>query len=118
MFWFWNKDSRQQKMQSPKRIPSPVAHYLVDQQKDPYWVWNLWAVMRPKGEDKHTFEYRVFDKEQALSLRIVVKNYDTLTEHPELILYEGWCNEKTRQAKVEARQALDESKKINPRKER
>jgi hypothetical protein len=78
--------------------------------KDPYWVWNLWAVMRSKGEDKNTFEYRLFDKEQALSLKISIKDYNSLTEHQELILYEGWFNKKTNEAKVEPKQVPDQSK--------
>jgi hypothetical protein len=50
--------------------------------------------MRPKEGEKDTFEVRVFDQAEATSQKIIVRDYNSLTEHPELILYEGWCNNK------------------------
>ena len=59
--------------------------------------------MGPKEEEKDTFEVRVFNEAQAASQKVIVKDYNSLSEHPELILYEGWFN-KMGQAKVEKRQ--------------
>ena len=59
--------------------------------------------MRPKEGEKDTFEVRVFDQAEATSQKIIVRDYNSLTEHPELILYEGWFNEK-REAKIKKKQ--------------
>ena len=60
--------------------------------------------MRPKeGGDKDTFEVRVFDGTQAASQKITVKDYDSLNGHPELILYDGWYNNRF-QAEVKKRE--------------
>lgn len=48
--------------------------------------------MRPKEGYKGTFDVRVFDGIQAISQKITIKDYNSLTEHPELILYEDWFN--------------------------
>lgn len=102
---FWKKNSNEEKESSPKNIPDAVGRFLVvGLGKNPDWVWNLKAVMRNKGKDKDLFDVRVFDQAKANSLNIKVKNFTSLGEHPELILYEGWFNKKTFEAKVEARQ--------------
>jgi hypothetical protein len=102
---FWKKKSNGEKELSPKSIPEAVGRYLVvNLGKNPDWVWNLKAVMKNKGNEKDVFEVRVFDQAKANALKISIKNFTSLGEHPELILYEGWFNKKTFEVKVEARQ--------------
>ncbi len=102
---FWKKKSNGEKEKSPKSIPEAVGRYLVvNLGKNPDWVWNLKAVMKNKGNEKDVFEVRVFDQAKANALKISIKNFTSLGEHPELILYEGWFNKKTFEVKVEARQ--------------
>jgi hypothetical protein len=60
-------------------------------------------VVRPKEGWQDTFDVRVLDENQAASQKVIVKDYDSLTEHPDLILYEGWFNDKTAAAKLEKR---------------
>ena len=78
----------------PKDIPKVVGRDIVTRLKgDPDRTWKDYkAVIRPKEGYKNTFEVKVFDEVQAASKKIAVKNYNSLTEHPELILYEGWFN--------------------------
>jgi len=45
---------------------------------------------------------RVFSAAQAVSKKVVAKDYNSFPEHPELILYEGWFN-KMGAAKMEKR---------------
>jgi hypothetical protein len=102
---FWKKKSNGEKESSAKSIPEAVGRYLVvNLGKNPDWVWNLKAVMKNKGNEKDVFEVRVFDQAKANALTISIKNFTSLGEHPELILYEGWFNKKTFEVKVEARQ--------------
>ena len=99
MKMFWGKKdngSNSEKLPSPKEIAMPVGRYLVvNMKQDPNWVWNLRFALRPKPEDKNSFDFRVFDDKKAASRNIKVKNFNTLTEHPDLILYEGTFNKKT-----------------------
>ena len=87
---FWKKDKNA--LPGPKGVPGPVGRDIVTKLGgNPDQVWsNFQAVIRPREEGKDTFDVRVFDGIQAGSKKITVKDYNSLTEHPELILYEGW----------------------------
>jgi hypothetical protein len=99
MKMFWGKKDNvpnSEKLPSPKEIPMEVGRYLVtNMHQNPDVVWHLKAVLRPKQEDKNLFDYRVFDDRNAASKKIKVKDFNTLTEYPDLILFEGTLNKKT-----------------------
>ena len=46
--------------------------------------------MRNKQGFKNISEFRVFDKLKAANAGVSINNYNSLQEHPELILFEGW----------------------------
>jgi hypothetical protein len=101
MFAFWKKN--ESGLPGPKEIPNTVYRDIVTKLGgDPDKTSALKAVIRPREGEKDTFEVRVFDKDHATSLKIAVKDYHSLTEHPELILYEGWYN-KMAQTGIEKR---------------
>ena len=111
MNWkFWQKkpeketaEGKTAKLPGPKRIPEPVGRYLVvhlDQEPD--WVWHLECVVRSHGEGKSSFDIRVFDRSRADSDNVVVKNFNSLDAHPNLILYEGWYDKKSMQVEIVA----------------
>jgi len=106
MFWRKKeKDSSQEKLPRPKGIPDAVGRYLVvNMGRDPNWVWNLKAALRPKAGEADSFDFRVFDGIKAANQKVAVKNYNTLTEHPELILFEGTFNKKTYQVSLQESQ--------------
>jgi len=101
MFWKKDKDA----LPGPKDVPKAVGRDIVTKLGgDPDRTWKDYkAVMRPKEGYKGTFEVRVFDGVQAASKKITVKNYNSLAEHPELILYEGWFN-KNWEAEIKKRE--------------
>jgi hypothetical protein len=100
---FWSKKANG--LLPPKSIPDAVGRYLVvTLGKNPDWVWNLKTVMRSNEGDKDTFEVRVFDQSQAADKGIKVRDYNSLSEHPEMILYEGWFNKRTYEAKVQPKE--------------
>jgi len=101
MFWKKDKDA----LPGPKGVPNPVGRDIVTKfGGDPDKVWDHFkAVIRPKEGETDTFEVRVFDGVQAASKKIAVKDYNSLTEHPELILYEGWFNKRA-QAEIKKRE--------------
>jgi len=38
---------------------------------------------------------------------VAVKNYTTLDQHPDLILYQGWFDKKSMEVQVEEKKALE-----------
>ena len=88
---FWGKKSAKEegKLSGPKEIPGPVQNYLVAERKmDPDLVKLLKAVER-KSATGATFNIRVFDNSEATAKRVQVKDYTSLDECPDLIIYEG-----------------------------
>ena len=102
------KDTKEEgKLSGPKAIPGPVLNDLVAERKmDPDLVKLLKAVER-KSTTEAAFNIRVFDDSEAIARKVQVKDYTSLDECPDLILYEGWYDEKVKQVK------LEEKKKVN-----
>ena len=100
MKWkFWeakNKNGqRSSRLPKPKDLPERVGIYLVTQLKlDPDWVWSLKGVMRPT-EEKHIFEIRIFDPKDAVISDLLVTDFNSLDDCPEVILFEGCFNKNT-----------------------
>jgi L-rhamnose mutarotase len=110
MAWnFWKKRSttaepskeKEETLSKPKDIPEAVGRYLVgDLGKDPDWVWKLKSVVR-RQEEKHRYDVRIFDEIQAGAKQVRVRDYTTLDEHPDLILFEGWYDKKSSRAHMQ-----------------
>ena len=81
------------KLPGPKEIPQQIGMFLVTHEKlDPDYVWTLNCVIRPIVDHKRWFDFRVFSPSDAGSARVKVKNFTSLDDHPELILYKGRYN--------------------------
>jgi hypothetical protein len=104
MNWkFWKTDNKHDhrlnhessELPKPKDLPDRIGIHLATQLKlDPDWVWTLQGVVRPTNE-KHNFEIRIFDPEEAFLSDVIVKNFSSLEDFPELILFEGCFNKYT-----------------------
>jgi hypothetical protein len=91
------------KLSGPKEVPDEVGRSLVvDLKQDPTWAWSLKAVIKPDGGNR-SFFVRVYEERQAYSKGVQVRNFSTLDDHPELILFDGWFSKKTHEARLEAR---------------
>ena len=111
MNWkFWQKGKQREnsagiaavQLSKPKELPYPVGIYLVTKLKlDPDWVWNLKCVMRPKADEKKVFEIRMFSPATTAGKGVVVSNYHSLDEHPDLILFFGSFNKRTGSVELE-----------------
>lgn len=110
MSWsFWKKKSAtvepskamEERLSKPRDIPESVARYLVvDLGKNPDWVWKLKSVVR-RQEEKYRYDVRVFDEAKAAANAVRVRDFTSLDEHPELILYEGWYDKKSNMAHMQ-----------------
>jgi hypothetical protein len=104
MSWkFWQKNDASQdagRLPKPKDLPEAVGRYLVvDLKMDPDYVWSLKAALRPRAENHDVRDFRIFSPSQADAAGVTVRHFNTLSEHPDLILNEGWLNKKTNQVK-------------------
>lgn len=105
MNWkFWQKKETSQLPQGlprPKDLPETVGRYLVvDLKMDPDWVWDLKAVSRRQEENRDIKDIRIFSPAKTGAAGVTVRNYLSLDDHPDFILYEGWVNTKTSQMKL------------------
>lgn len=94
MFWkFWEgKETKagQVRFPGPKDLPQAVgSHLVVNEKKNPDWVWKLKAVLRPT-EKKTVFHCRVFDGADAAQADVKVSDWRSLDEHRDLIIWEGY----------------------------
>ena len=95
---FWKRKETKEgevKLPRPKGIPELVGRYMVvEEKKDPAWVWKLEGVVRPAGEKKAVY-CRVFDEAQIAQAGVNVKDWTSLDDHPDLILWEGYFDKET-----------------------
>jgi len=95
---FWNRKKGEEggiQLPGPKDLPQAVgAHLVTQEKKDPDWVWNLKGVVRP-AEKKKAFYCRVFNQAQAAQAGVKVKDWTSLDEHSDLILWEGYFDKET-----------------------
>jgi hypothetical protein len=111
MNWkFWQKEKHSEnssgtgevKLAKPKDLPDRVGMHLVTQLKeDPDWVWNLKCALRPKAGEKHAFEVRIFDPADAARQGVAIKNFNSLDDHADMIIFFGWFNNDTGIIKIE-----------------
>ena len=110
---FWDKKSAKEeakegKLSGPRAIPELVQKHLVAEWKmDPVLVKLLKAVVLKSATQETGLNIRVFDDSEALAKKVQVKDYTSLDEHPDLIIYDGWFDEGSKQVK------LEENNKVN-----
>ncbi len=108
----WGKKSakeeeKKEKLSGLKEIPGIVQNYLVAERKmDPDLVKLLKAVVRKSETGEKAFNIRVFDGSEALAKKVQVKDYTSLDECPDLIIYEGWFDEGAKQVKLEEKKRV------------
>lgn len=94
MFWK-NGKNKDGKLPGPKGLPPMVGrHMVLEEKKDPNWVWDLKGVVRPT-EKKKAFYCRVFSEAQAAQAGVKVKDWGSLDAHSALILWEGYFDGET-----------------------
>jgi len=95
---FWNRKKPEEggiQLPGPKDLPQLVgAHLVVEEKKDPDWVWSLKGVVRPT-EKKKAFYCRVFSQAQAAQAGVKVKDWTSLDNQSALILWEGYFDQET-----------------------
>jgi hypothetical protein len=104
---FWGKKSakeeeKKEKLSGPRVLPGLVQNYLIAERKmAPDLVVLLKAVVHKSTNSEATVNIRVFDNSEAIAKKVQVKDYISLNECPDLIIYEGWFDEGAKQVKLE-----------------
>ena len=95
--------SKAEKLPGPQGIPNLVGmHLVVTKKRDPDWVWHLKAVVRKNpSKGKKALSCRVFDEVQVAQEKVKIKDWTTLDQHPDLILYEGWFDKDSMKLELE-----------------
>ncbi len=108
MFWGKKSPKGEERVSGPREIPGAVQQYLVTEKQMGADLAKLLRVVLRKSTTEDTgFHIRVFDDSEAIAKKVQVKDYSSLDESPDLILYEGWLNEGGKQVK------LEEKNKVN-----
>ncbi len=99
MNWkFWKK-SGPATLSKPKELSSDLGKYLVvNLGYDPDWVWQLKVVMNLPKEGSSDF--RIFDPTMAAMQGVTVKDYTSLDEQKNLVLFDGWYQKDSRELQV------------------
>jgi hypothetical protein len=106
---FWSRKSekgeaRKEKLAGPQAIPGLVQKHLVsDREMDPAVAQILKAVTLRNENGQGGLEIRIFDDSEAQARKVRVADYSSLDEYPDLIIYEGWFDEGSKQVKLEER---------------
>ena len=111
MDWkFWRKNEtaatpnggKTQRLEKPKDLPSEVGRHLVLKEGlDPDWVWSLKCVKKPRTNSKSAFDIRLFSSENAAQQRVDIRDYASLDNHADLIIFAGWYDKSTRIVQLE-----------------
>ena len=111
MFWKKSSDQKDSKLPGPRDIPEPVKKEIAASSDiDPDTIPFLKATVRyGEGEGKNC-DIRIFDPSDAEARNIKVKNYDTLTENPDLIICEGHFDEASKKVDIVVRKAIPKVK--------
>lgn len=92
------------KLPKPQSLPEAVGRELVvGLDKEPDWVWRLKCVMRRTEQEKSRYDIRIFDDARAAEKGVRVQDYTSLDDNPQLILFDGWYDKKTRETHIEER---------------
>ena len=110
---FWGKKSvkeeeKKEKLAGPQAIPGLVQKHLIAERKmDPVLVQLLKAVVLKSATQETGLNIRVFDNSEALAKKVQVKDYTSLDERPDLIIYDGWFDEGSKQVKLEEKNRVN-----------
>ena len=99
MNWkFWKKGSSKEpekakKYPKPKELPEAVGRKLVVNLKvDPDEAWSLRYVSRPSEIKPGGQDFRLFAPNKTAKAGLFVRDWSSLDDNPDLILYEGHFN--------------------------
>jgi len=91
-----------EKLPGPRDIPGLIQKYLINERKmDPDLVPILKSTIRHKQDSgQKAFYIRIFDDSDAAAHKVQVKDYNTFENYPDLVIYDGWFDDATKQIEL------------------
>jgi len=84
-----------------------VQNYLVTEKKIDVNIVTFLRMVKLKDEtEDDLFHIRIFDNAEALAKNVQVQNYKTLDDHPDLIIFEGAFNQKSKKVTLEEKKTF------------
>ena len=103
-----SEKEEEKRLSGPKGLPGLVQNYLIAEKKmDAGLVKLLKAVVERSTTGEKAYNIRVFDESDALANKVQVKDYASFDERPDLIIYEGWFDEGTKQVTLEEKKMMN-----------
>ena len=107
MFWGKKSVKEEGKLAGPQALPDLIQKNLASEWKMlSDLVRFLKALLRKNPGGEKGFHVRIFDESEAKAKRVEVKDYTSLDEHPDLIIYEGQFEEGARQVNLEEKKKV------------
>jgi hypothetical protein len=105
----FSKKEKQNANNGPYRVSGSLARLIGEEwgkipQSGDHWVQYL-AVSRPRSDNREMVDVRIFDGWAAAQKKVEVKDFSSLDRHPDLILMEGWCDQKSKSGSIKAKAA-------------
>lgn len=99
---------KNEKLPGPKRVPKMIEKFMVDEYKiDPEIVEILKMLVKYRPQQKNIFDCRIFDPEEAEALGVKVIDYNSLSDHTDMILYDGWMDEDAKKVELSEQRKMD-----------
>jgi hypothetical protein len=101
MFWRKNKNDGR-----PVSVPASMARLIGEEwgkipRTGDHWAEYLAVMKTRNGADE--VDVRIFDKWCASEKKVEVRGYSSLDPHPDLVLLEGWFDQKSKKGEIKAR---------------
>jgi hypothetical protein len=104
-FWKKKSDSGEEKLSGPKVLPGIVQQYLIKEMKvEADFAPLLKSVARKNGTTG--FLIRIYDESDVMARKIEVKNFLSLDDKPEAIIYDGSYDEATKKVELVEKKKL------------
>ena len=110
---FWNKKKKAIGSR-PTKLDKTLYRIIgsewdkIPQSDSDHWVKYM-AIMRPQKEDGEVYDVRIFDEWSAQQNQIRVINYMSLDMHPELVLFEGWFDRKSKNGDIKYKEPIQKA---------
>ncbi len=103
---FWSKKRQHSK---PSAINGPIGRLIAAELSKvrlagDHWVKYL-MISRPHPDDQQVCDVRIFDEWCANQQKVKVIDFSSLDDHQDLILMEGWYDERSGKGDIKARLA-------------
>ena len=105
MFGFLSKskraENRVRKISKPSLVNQAIGRELIlTHSLEPDLAWSLMQVAKHSYQDSTRYEVRVFSAKRAADRGVAVTDFNSLDNHPDLVLYHGWYVDKNQNARL------------------